>query len=338
MQTRVTRLLGLEHPIVQAPIGSATCPALVAAVANAGGLGSLSLTWRSLEDTAALLAETRRLTTRPFAVNFVLAWPPDERLALALEAGVRNIWTFWGDPAPYATRVHDAGALLFHTVGSAEEADRAVAAGVDVLVAQGLEAGGHVCSTQPARTLLAALRKRHPDVPVIVAGGLADADDVAAMMTAGADAVCLGTRFVCAVEANAAPIYKQLIVEAGDDATVSGQIFGQGWPNAPHRVLRNSTVRRWEAAGRPVAGVRPGEGERVATMADGRAVARYFFAMPRPDMQGDLEALALYAGEGASRIHDVLPAAVIVGQLVQKLPASDDPSGEVGAGSAKPVY
>ncbi len=324
MRTRLTERLGLDWPIVQAPIGSATTPALVAAVCNAGGLGSLSITWRSPDDTATVLAATRSLTSRPFAINVVLAWPQDERIGIALEAGVRIVWTFWGDPAPHASRVHQAGALLFHTVGSVEEAVRALDGGVDVLVAQGIEAGGHVCGTMPARVLLSAVRERVPHVPVIVAGGMADADDVADMMKAGADAVCLGTRFICATEANAAPIYQRLIVEAGTDATTIGEIFNQGWPNAPHRVLRNSTVRLWEEAGRPTSGARPGQGDRLATMADGRAIERYVFAMPRADMKGDLEALALYAGEGAARIREVLPAAEIVRVLTRKLPASTE--------------
>ncbi|HEY7790101.1 MAG TPA: nitronate monooxygenase, partial [Vicinamibacterales bacterium] len=312
----------LEHPIVQAPIGSATTPALVAAVCHAGALGSLSITWRSPEEIAAVLAATRTLTSRPFAINVVLAWPQDERIAIALEAGVRLVWTFWGDPSGHAVHVHEAGGLLIHTIGSVEDAARAVDGGVDVLVAQGIEAGGHVCGTTPARALLSAVSERFPDVPVIVAGGMADADDVATMMEAGADAVCLGTRFICAAEANAAPIYQRLIIEAGADATAVGEIFNQGWPHAPHRVLRNSTVRLWEEAGRPASGTRPGQGERLATMADGRAIERYGFAMPRADMQGNLEALALYAGEGAARIRDVLPAADIVRALARKLPAA----------------
>ncbi|MDP9365967.1 MAG: nitronate monooxygenase, partial [Chloroflexota bacterium] len=130
--------------MVQAPVGGASTPGLAAAVSNAGGLGTLSLTWRSPETARALIRETRRLTDRPFAVNLVLEWDPTERLAIALAEGVRVVSFFWGDPAPFVPGVHDAGALVIHAVASAEEAQRAVAAGVDLVVAQGWEAGGHV--------------------------------------------------------------------------------------------------------------------------------------------------------------------------------------------------
>lgn len=320
MQTSFTQLLDLTWPIVQAPIGSATTPALAAAVSNAGALGSLSITWRSLDETAAVLAATQRLTSRPFAVNVVLAWPQEARVALALEAGVRIIWTFWGDPAPYVRQAHAGGARVMHSVGSVADAQAALAAGVDVLVAQGVEAGGHVCGSLPGLALLDSLRRAGLDRPIVVAGGMADADDVAATMAAGADGVCLGTRFVCSEEANAAPLYQQLIVGADGDSTVLAQVFDNGWPDAPHRVLRNSTVRMWEAAGRPSAGRRPGEGDVVATTPDGRPIARYFFAIPRPGMEGDLEALALYAGTGVGKIHEVAPAAALVDALTRKLP------------------
>lgn len=144
LSTPLCPLLGIDLPIIQAPIGSATTPALAAAVSNAGGLGMLAVTWRDSDELRHTLRATRRLTDRPFGVNLVLRWPPAERLAVCLEEGVPVVSFFWGDPAPYVARVHDAGALVMHTVASATEAEQAVAAGVDVVVAQGWEAGGHV--------------------------------------------------------------------------------------------------------------------------------------------------------------------------------------------------
>ena len=320
---RLTRRLGIDWPVMQAPIGSATAPALAAAVSNAGALGSLALTWRSLAEAAAVIAATQRLTSRPFAVNVVLAWPQEARVALALGAGVRIIWTFWGDPAPYVPLVHGAGGLLLHSVGSATEAQSAAAAGVDVLVAQGVEAGGHVRGTTPRSALLAAVLQIAPPIPVVAAGGLADAADVAAVLAAGAGAACLGTRFVCAREASVAPIYQQQILAAGPGATVLTRLFDKGWPDAPHRVLRNSTVRLWEAAGSPPPGRRPGEHDRVATDAAGRPIERYSDTIPAPGVLGDLEALALYAGEGAARIDRISSAAEIVRDLTRPLRGAD---------------
>jgi len=117
--------LGIEHPIVQAPVGSATCPALVAAVSNAGALGMLSVTWRDLDAVRRVLHETRALTDRPFGVNLVLTAPQGERLRACLRAGVRIFSFFWGDPGEYIAIVKDAGGIVIDTVGSAAEAQGA---------------------------------------------------------------------------------------------------------------------------------------------------------------------------------------------------------------------
>ncbi|MEO8224171.1 MAG: nitronate monooxygenase [Gammaproteobacteria bacterium] len=309
--------LGIDVAIVQAPIGSATTPELAAAVANAGGLGMLSVSWRSPQQIASLLAATRVLTSRPVGVNVVLEWPQRERVALALEKGVRIISTFWGDPAPYVSLVHDAGGLLLHTVGSLDEARRAVAAGVDVLVAQGVEAGGHVCGSVPLCDLLADVIAGCPGVPVLAAGGIADGTDVAAALAAGACGVWMGTRFVCASEANAADIYKDRIVASGAADTVLTSVFDQGWPDAPHRVLMNSTFQMSDGSSSAV-GPRAGAEDIIATSARGTPVRRYAFALPTRELSGDLEAMALYAGTSTERIHDVQPADRLIERLVRE--------------------
>ena len=139
VRTPVCELLGIEQPIVQAPVGPAAVPRLAAAVSDAGALGMVSLTW--VADVAGVVGETAALTRRPFGGNLILAWDQQQRLAEALEAGLRIVSVTWGDPAPYVGRAHDAGAVVLHTVGSAEEARRAVGCGVDVIVAQGWRAG-----------------------------------------------------------------------------------------------------------------------------------------------------------------------------------------------------
>src|SRR5688572_22639882 len=119
--TPFTRLLGIDAPIVQAPIGSATTPELVAAVSNAGGLGMHSITWRTAVEAQALIRNTKSLTDRPFGVNLVLEWDPAERLQIAIEERVPLISFFWGDPAPFVPAIKSAGLLVVHTVGSAAE-------------------------------------------------------------------------------------------------------------------------------------------------------------------------------------------------------------------------
>lgn len=144
LQTSLCALLNIELPIIQAPIGGAATPALAAAVSNAGGLGMLPLTWHSPEGVRRVIRQTRQLTDRPFGVNLILQWPQEERLKVCLEEGVPVVSFFWGDPSLYVAAAHTAGSLVMHTVGSAVEARRVRDAGVDIIVAQGWEAGGHV--------------------------------------------------------------------------------------------------------------------------------------------------------------------------------------------------
>ncbi|MHB1930967.1 MAG: NAD(P)H-dependent flavin oxidoreductase, partial [Acidimicrobiales bacterium] len=193
--TRLCQLIGIEVPIVQAPIGNASSPELVAAVSGAGALGMLSATWRAPAEIRRVIGEIRDLTDRPFGVNLVLEWEQDARLDTCLEEGVRIVSFFWGDPARYLGRVHDAGGIVMHTVGSAAEARQRAADGVDVVVAQGLEAGGHVWGQVSTMALVPAVVDAVGDVPVVAAGGIADARGVAAALALGASGVWMGTRF-----------------------------------------------------------------------------------------------------------------------------------------------
>ena len=313
LRTPFCDLLGIELPIVQAPVSDA--PALAAAVSNAGGLGLLQLSWFGLDETRAAIRETRRLTDRPFGVNLVLEWPQEERLALALEEGVGVVSLFWGDAAPYVGPVHEAGGLVLYTVGSAAEARRAAELGVDTVVAQGWEAGGHVWGEVSTLALVPAVVDAVAPLPVLAAGGIADGRGLAAALALGAAGAWVGTRFVASEEAGLHPLYKKLVTEAAETDTVHSSLFDVGWPAAPHRTLRNSTVRIWEEAGRPAPGARPGEGEPVAARADGSPVPRYASSDPEPGMSGNLEALALYAGQGAALVRDVLPAGEIVRRM-----------------------
>jgi nitronate monooxygenase len=314
IETPFTRRAGIEAPVVQAPIAAA--PALVAAVSNAGGLGLLPVTWLEPAAVRDALRATRALTDRPFGINVVLDEPRDAPLEAALEEGVPVVTFFWGDPAPYVDRVHAAGALVTITVGSAEEARRAVQAGVDVVVAQGWEAGGHVRGEVATLPLVPAVKAAVGSLPVLAAGGIADGRGLAAVLALGADAAWIGTRFIASDEAPFTPEYKQRILAAAESDPVHTTLFDVGWPDAPHRVLPNRTLARWEAAGRPEPGARPGEGEVVATDADGTPLPRYGVDEPRVGMTGDLDALALYAGQSAGLVHAIRPAGAIVRELV----------------------
>jgi nitronate monooxygenase len=316
VKTPLCELLGIEHPIVQAPI--AQVPRLAAAVSNAGALGTVGLTWA--DDAGAVVRETAALTQRPFAGNFVLTEDHHRRLDQALDAGLRIVTFLWGDPSGYVGPVHDAGGIVVHTVGSAEEARRAVGSGVDVIVAQGWEAGGHVWGTIATLPLVPAVVDAVAPVPVIAAGGIGDARGVAAVLALGAQAAWLGTRFLMAEEMPIHEDYRRRLVAAAEtDAQRYPNLYSFGWPDSPHRALRNSTADAWEAAGRPPLAQRPGYGDVIAHFASGEAIVRYEPAPPMTGTTGQIEALSMWAGQSVALARKTQPAADIVAELTSRL-------------------
>lgn len=313
-----TRDFQLEVPIVQGPMGGVAGPELVAAVANSGGLGMLPI-WTQTPDLAASdIAETRALTDRPFGVNLRADLVQLELIELAIEAGVRIIHLFWGDPAASMAPILSAGAKMMATIGDADAARSALDAGAQALVTQGVEAGGHVLSDLPLASLLADVVPLAGDVPVIAAGGLGDAQSVSQVMASGASGALLGTRFVATEESRAHDEYKQALLSATSDSTVRSECFDIGWPQAPHRNLRNSTYAAWEAAGRPEPGSRPGEGDVILRSAE-TEIPRYSAVPPQQNMQGDIDAAVLYAGTGVDTVVDCPPASEVVSKLASLL-------------------
>src|SRR5271155_1750253 len=316
MPTPLCELLGIEQPIVQAPMSEV--PQLAAAVSNAGALGMLALTWST--PAGDVVRQTAALTDRPFGGNLILASDQHRRLDEALEGGLRIVSLMWGDPAGYVEQVHDAGGIVLHTVGSAEEARRAVASGVDVVVAQGWEAGGHVGSTVATLPLGPAVVAAVAPVPVIAAGGIGDARGVAAVLALGAQAAWLGTRFLLAQEMPIHEDYRRRVMDAAEtDTRWYADLYEVGWPDAPNRSLHNSTAEAWEAAGRPAPGRRPGEGDVIAHFASGEPIVRYEPAAPMVGTTGDVEAISMWAGQSVALARKPQPAAEIVAELVAGL-------------------
>jgi nitronate monooxygenase len=303
--------IGVELPVVQAGMGGGLSGSeLAASVSEAGGLGTIGIL--GPDELRAELAAARRLTGRPMAVNLLLPFARRGHFEAAEAADV--VVTFWGRPR------RRVGGTWIHQAGSVEEARAAREAGADAVIAQGVEAGGHVQGIESTRDLAAALRAAL-GLPIVAAGGIADADGVAAALAAGADAVACGTRFVAAEEAGVEPYWQERIVAAHPSDTVLTDAFDVGWPNAAHRVLRNSTWRAHEAAhSAPAQGARPGEGEIVAWLGE-TPIVRYSDAPPVAGVRGDLEALALYAGISVGAIGEVLPAAEIVARLAAGITA-----------------
>ncbi len=319
MQTALCECLGIEVPIIQAAMGGAAGPKLAAAVSNAGGLGML-VPWRAnLATVRQQIQETRALTSKPFGVNLNLEFPQEERLEASLDEGVRIISFFWRDPAALMPRAKAAGAIVLNTVGSAAAARRAVDCGVDIIVAQGWEAGGHVRGTVATMPLIPAVIDAVSPVPVVAAGGIADGRGLAAVLALGAAGAWIGTRFLASQEATIHPRYRELVLKASETDTIFvEELFDIGWPNAPHRVLRNKTVEAWEAAGCPPSGKRPGEGEVIATSRAGGPIVRYRSYTASVDTEGDIDAMPLWAGQGVGLVSKLQSAGDIVREIADE--------------------
>jgi NAD(P)H-dependent flavin oxidoreductase YrpB (nitropropane dioxygenase family) len=314
--------LGIELPVVQAGMGGGLSRgALAGAVSGAGGLGTVG--FEAPERMRAEVAEARSLAGgRPVAANLLLPFVRGEHWEAASTADV--VVTFWGRPRRRTDRP------WVHQVGSVDEARAAAAAGADAVIAQGVQAGGHVRGAVPALQLLSQVRASLPEgFPVLLAGGIADADDVAQALEAGAVAVVLGTRFVMSDEANAARAYKQRLMESRE--TVLTELFGMGWP-APHRVLWNEAAERWldrdgrgprwlgalQRSSAPLVARLPIAAQ--ARMAGTQTAGRPLFGPFAPTADGPsnlLDAGALYAGESVARIHDIRPAAELARELAR---------------------
>jgi nitronate monooxygenase len=317
LRTALTERLGLRYPVIAAPLGRGSTPRFLGALAREGAIGFVALMHmpeaevrQTLSGYVAAAGDGNR-----FGVNLTLIIDQTRRLEAALEAGCRVVSLWQGDIARCARRAKDAGATVFWTVGGPAEAARAADLGVDFVVVQGREAGGHLVGEAPLMSLLPAVVAAAGRVPVVAAGGLADGRGLAAALAIGACGVWMGTRFVASAESGNHPGYKRRITEASFDDLVETTLFDGGWPDSPHRVIRNSTMARWEAAGSPAPGARPGEGERIGSFPDGTQMLRYNTATPWDVMDGDWEAAPLYAGTSAALIDKVEPIAAILARL-----------------------
>jgi NAD(P)H-dependent flavin oxidoreductase YrpB (nitropropane dioxygenase family) len=291
---------------------------LAADVSNAGGLGIISFGGYPPPILRREIRRLRALTRNPFGVNLLLEFPVEEHVNVCVEERVPVISFFWGDPSPYVETAHAAGLKVIDQVGSVEAAKRSAGAGVDAIIAQGVEAGGHIAGQVSTMVLVPRVVDAVSPVPVAAAGGIADARGLVAALALGAEGVVLGTRFLATPEAAAHPIYKQKVLEATEEDTVRTTLFGRGWPNAPHRTLRTAFVDEWlkdEARGseqrvdEPVIGESIFGGERVP-------LQRFAGFPPTAEATGDIESMGLLAGQSVGLVTDIKPAAVIVRELV----------------------
>ena len=305
-----TDLVGCRFPIQQAPMGTVSSPELAVAVAQAGGVGTITALGVPAVQLDSMLAKMASSTSGVLSVNFLTAgWDRD---AVAAAAGrVRLIDFFWVDPDPLAVEIaHRGGALVCWQVGSVGEARAAVDAGCDVVAVQGTEAGGHVRGDRPLMPLLEEVLNL-VSVPVLAAGGIGDAESVVGLLEAGAAGIRVGTRFIATVESGAHPVYKQAVVDAAANATDISDAFAvcplcATSPRA--RVLR-SCIEAVHALPGDAAGESILAGQRVP-------VPKGSGMPPGANATGNIEAMAMYASRSVESVRSIQPAADVVAELL----------------------
>jgi nitronate monooxygenase len=309
-----TDLVGCRLPVQSASLGGPiSTPALAAAVSEAGGLGMIANP-SSAAQVQQLVEDARALTRKPIGIGFLIPFVVVEAVEAAA-ASVEVVEFFYGDPDPKLVALaRSHGAIVGWQTGSAAEARAAAEAGCDYVIAQGVEAGGHVRGTQPLDAVLVETLAS-VEVPVLAAGGVGTAQRLSALLAAGAAAVRVGTRFVAAQEADAHPDYVARLIAASQRDTVLTEAFGNGWPDAPHRVLRSAVEAAEQHDGMVVAVA----GELEIGVFSPRSVTR--------EVRGEIAAMALYAGQSVDHVTRIQPAAEIVAELTADVPLFRPPSG-----------
>ena len=308
LRTRFTELLGCSVPIQLAAMPGVVTPELAIAVSEAGGLGMISAMRLSPQGLSDLLDFIQARTAKPVGVNFLMPFLDRDGLVAAAAKG-RVVEFFYGDPDSDLVKLaHRNGALVSWQIGSAEEAVAAERAGCDFIVAQGVESGGHIRGTNGILPLLSSILDT-VGVPVLAAGGIGTARDLAAVVAAGASGARLGTRFLACAESGAHPAYVDAIIKSRAEDTVVTETFSATWPHAPHRVLR-ACVEAANSSQRSTVAEMQVNGSKLS-------IPRFGSPAPTKDTVGAIEAMALYAGQSVTAVTSIESAAQIVKELAE---------------------
>jgi enoyl-[acyl-carrier protein] reductase II len=293
---RVTRMLGVDIPIVQAPMGWIARSPLASAVSNAGALGIIETSSGELDAIRVEIGKMRELTDRPFGVNVAQAFVRDPHIVdFIIEQGVRFVTTSAGDPTKYTRQLKDAGLTVFHVIPTLRAALKAVDAGVDGLIVEGGEGGGFKNPTPVSSMVLLPLIRSRVDVPIIAAGGICDGPSMAAAFALGAEGVQMGTRMVSAAESPVHVNWKQAIVDSSETNT----LFLRSEKGPALRVLATERAKAVEA-----------ERSNPMMALSGGVKGVYF--------DGELEAGLAFTGEVAGRIEAVEPVSEIIAKTVRE--------------------
>jgi nitronate monooxygenase len=303
IETALTRLLGIEHPILLAPMGSAAGGRLAAAVTNAGGLGLVGSGYANAD---AIRRELTEAGNTRVGVGFIL-WALEKNpsaLDVALDARPAAVMLSFGDPTPFTKRIRDAGCKIICQVQTLAQAKEAAAAGADIIIAQGRDAGGHSGVTRGTMGLVPAVVDAVGPIPVVVAGGIADGRGLAAALALGAAGVSMGTRFTASRESLWDSAMKAATLAAGGDQTEQTRVFdvvrGAPWPAIyPGRALRNAFSAHWNGQEEALAADQPNQEN------------AYLAAAP-----DDFATRVVWAGEGADLVNDVPAASEIIRRII----------------------
>jgi len=307
LRTPLCDLLGIKYPILLAGMGGVSYAELCAAVSNAGGFGTLGMAGRSQREIREEITRVRDLTDKPFGVDLLAAVPESlERAADAIiEGGAAAFISGLGVPPPHLVKkFHDAGLKVMNVSGTVRHARAAEAGGLDAVVAQGTEAGGHtgrIAGLALIPQMVDAVR-----IPVIAAGAIVDGRGLAAALALGAQGVWIGTRFIASDEAHAGALYKQVIVDADDEAT----IITRAYSGKPMRVLKNAYVTDWE---RRPQDIQPFPQQAMVSI---QAGVMGGIGGETENLDRDRSAFAM--GQGAGGIHDVKSAQAIIEDMMSE--------------------
>jgi nitronate monooxygenase len=303
IETALTRLLGIEHPILLAPMGLAAGGRLAAAVTHAGGLGLVGSGYAS---TTAIRNELAEAGNARVGIGFIL-WALERNpaaLDVALEARPAAIMLSFGDPSPFIDRIKEAGCKIICQVQTLAQAKEAADAGANIIIAQGRDAGGHSGTTRGTMGLVPAVVDAVAPIPVVAAGGIADGRGLAAALALGAAGISMGTRFTASRESLWDPAMKAATLAAGGDQTMQTRVFdivrGAPWPAIyPGRALRNTFSAEWHGR----------EDDLTARQAE--VEKAYLATAP-----GDFSQRVVRGGEGVDLVNDIPSAAEIIDRIV----------------------
>ncbi len=329
LKTRLTERYDLQTPIVQAGMAFAgMTPPLGIAVSQAGAMGSIAgVGILPPEVVRMLVAETQAGTAKAFHVNFITPFTSDELIELMCELRPPAVSFHWGHPSPtWIEKLHSAGVDVWEQVGTVDAARAAAGDGVDLVIAQGSEAGGHSLGSVGALALTPAVVDAIGDTTlVLAAGGVTDGRGLAAALMLGADGVSIGTRFVASREAAVADEYKDRLVASNGQDTALTHVFGREQPDFnPMRVLRTGLVEQWENKVDQIAAGDAHHPEigRMALFGQPTPIHRFSSLVPMQGSSGDFDEMALPAGQGIDLIRDCPPAAELVGRMTAQARAA----------------